>query len=97
MLVLEAVEGMAVDVGRVYVIPPGTNMAIRNLETTRDYLTLLRADDAEIQNLYQNFLIRVTQFFRDAEAFEALKEKVFPAIVDGRTLRRTIISSHNGS
>ena len=42
------------------------------------------ADDAaEVQSLYQDFLIRVTQFFRDPEAFEALKEKVFPAIVAG--------------
>jgi two-component system CheB/CheR fusion protein len=37
-----------------------------------------------VQGLYQDFLIRVTQFFRDPEAFEALKEKAFPALVDGR-------------
>jgi two-component system CheB/CheR fusion protein len=59
-------------------------MALCNIEDLSAYLTLLRSDDAEVQNLYQDFLIRVTQFFRDPEAFEALKQKVFPAIVDGR-------------
>src|SRR5207248_8486021 len=31
-----------------------------------------------------DFLIRVTQFFRDPEAFEALKATVFPALIDDR-------------
>ena len=59
-------------------------MALRNLQDPRDYLAVLRDGRGEVQNLYQDFLIRVTQFFRDPEAFEALKEKVFPAIVNGR-------------
>lgn len=59
-------------------------MALRNLHHPREYLALLRENDVEVQNLYQDFLIRVTQFFRDPEAFEALKERVFPAIVNGR-------------
>jgi two-component system CheB/CheR fusion protein len=59
-------------------------MALRNISDPREYLSLLRNEDAEIQNLYQDFLIRVTQFFRDPHAFEALKEKVFPALVNGR-------------
>lgn len=59
-------------------------MALRNLHTPAEYLTLLRTDAAEVQNLYQDFLIRVTQFFREPEAFEALKERVFPALLKGR-------------
>ncbi|MFO0957406.1 MAG: CheR family methyltransferase [Isosphaeraceae bacterium] len=59
-------------------------MALRNLQDLQDYLGLLRADDVEVHCLYQDFLIRVTQFFRDPDSFEALKQKVFPAIVDGR-------------
>ena len=51
---------------------------------TRPIISRSCVDDDEVQDLYQDFLIRVTQFFRDPEAFEALKEKVFPAIVDGR-------------
>src|SRR5262249_23360342 len=39
----------------------------------------------ELTNLYQDFLIRVTQFFRDPEAFEALRGKVLPAMMANRT------------
>jgi two-component system CheB/CheR fusion protein len=59
-------------------------MALRNLQEPRHYLALLRSDDAELQALYQDFLIRVTQFFREPEAFEALKQEVFPSLVEGR-------------
>jgi two-component system CheB/CheR fusion protein len=59
-------------------------MALRNLQSPADYLSLLRSEDPEVTALYQDLLIRVTQFFRDPEAFEALKKKVFPAIASGR-------------
>jgi two-component system CheB/CheR fusion protein len=59
-------------------------MALRNIEDPRAYLDVLKADAAEVQKLYSDFLIRVTQFFRDPEAYEAIKEKVFPALIDGR-------------
>ena len=59
-------------------------MALRGLESVGDYLRLLHEATTELQQLYQDFLIRVTQFFRDPEAFEALKNKVFPALVKGR-------------
>ncbi len=60
-------------------------MALRGVERLEDYLQLLRDDPAELHNLYQDFLIRVTQFFRDPEAFAALQEKVFPLLVQNRT------------
>jgi two-component system CheB/CheR fusion protein len=60
-------------------------MALRNLADPREYLEILRGDAGEVQSLYQDFLIRVTQFFRDPEAFAALKEKVFPALVNERS------------
>lgn len=59
-------------------------MALRNLQDPQQYFAVLRTDGAEVQNLFQDFLIRVTQFFRDPEAFESLKEKVFPALINGR-------------
>ncbi|GAB3759133.1 chemotaxis protein CheB [Ramlibacter monticola] len=45
------------------------------------YAQRLRADRAELDALYQDILINVTQFFREPELFEALKERVFPAIL----------------
>src|SRR5690606_31331561 len=34
--------------------------------------------------LYQDFLIRVTSFFRDPEVFEALRRGIFPALIRER-------------
>jgi two-component system CheB/CheR fusion protein len=65
-------------------------MALRSLEKTEDYLAVLRGDPAEVHSLYQDFLIRVTQFFRDPEAFEALKETVFPLIAQNRQASQPI-------
>lgn len=59
-------------------------MALLNLHDPADYLARLKDDAGEVQNLYQDFLIRVTQFFRDPASFEALKEKAFPQLVHGR-------------
>jgi two-component system CheB/CheR fusion protein len=60
-------------------------MALRGLQSFTDYLHVLDDDPAELQNLYQDLLIRVTRFFRDEEVFEALKEMVFPALVRDRS------------
>ncbi len=60
-------------------------MALRGIESPADYVRLLRSDAVELQGLYQDFLIRVTRFFRDPEAFEALKEKVFPTLLRDRS------------
>jgi two-component system, chemotaxis family, CheB/CheR fusion protein len=59
-------------------------MALLNLHEPADYLTVLKDDAGELQALYQDLLIRVTQFFRDPAAFEALKTKVFPHFLQGR-------------
>jgi two-component system CheB/CheR fusion protein len=59
-------------------------MALRGLESVGAYLGQLREDPAELRNLFQDCLIRVTQFFRDPEAFEALKEKAFPLLFKDR-------------
>jgi two-component system CheB/CheR fusion protein len=59
-------------------------MALRGIEREEDYLQRLREDPAEVQHLYQDFLIRVTQFFRDPATYDVIKEKVFPALLEGR-------------
>ncbi len=59
-------------------------MALRAIERVEDYLRLLRQDPTEVNALYQDFLIRVTQFFRDPEVFDALQDKVFPTLIGSR-------------
>ncbi|MDA8390647.1 MAG: PAS domain S-box protein [Gammaproteobacteria bacterium] len=56
-------------------------MALHGLTEPKDYLDLLRSDDREVDKLYADLLICVTEFFRDPEAFEALRHEVFPALL----------------
>ncbi|MEA5553190.1 chemotaxis protein CheB [Anabaena cylindrica UHCC 0172] len=56
-------------------------MVLYNLQPLEDYVKYLQTHPAEVQALYQEILINVTSFFRDPEAYQALKEKVFPSIV----------------
>ena len=46
-----------------------------------DYVELLRADANELDALYQDLLIGVTQFFRDPAAFELLQGQVIPQLL----------------
>ena len=59
-------------------------MALQRIDNLDRYLVKLRADGVELHALYEDILINVTEFFRDPEAFEALKEIVFPKIVPAR-------------
>ena len=65
-------------------------MALRHRETLEDYVQLLQEDRVEVEALYADILINVTSFFRDPAAFEALREKVYPAILKGRSPTDTI-------
>ena len=65
-------------------------MALLGIHDARDYLEHLGRDRTEVHNLYQDFLIRVTQFFRDPEAFDFLRDHVFPALIEGRKPESTI-------
>ena len=59
-------------------------MALRRMDNLDRYITKLRADSVELQALFEDILINVTEFFRDPEVFEALKEIVLPKIVLSR-------------
>jgi two-component system CheB/CheR fusion protein len=56
-------------------------MILYRLERLEDYVIYLQEHSEEVKALYQDVLISVTNFFRDPEAFEALKTKVFPTII----------------
>lgn len=55
-------------------------MNINNIEQLYDYHTYLKSNNEEKETLKQDFLIGVTSFFRDVEAFEVLKTKVIPEL-----------------
>jgi two-component system CheB/CheR fusion protein len=54
------------------------------------YAEKLRNDKAELNSLYQDLLIGVTQFFRDEEPFVYLQESVLPELIHKRETDRTI-------
>ena len=60
-------------------------MALNRVHTLAEYTALLHRDRGEVHALYQDLLINVTSFFRNPEAFEALKSDVYPAILKART------------
>ena len=51
---------------------------------------MLDGDPAELAALYQDLLIRVTDFFRDPESFDALRQSVFPALYKDRPSNRPL-------
>jgi two-component system CheB/CheR fusion protein len=59
-------------------------MTKNNMTLLGDYADYLKAHPAEIKTLSKEFLIGVTQFFRDKEAFEILREKVIPEIIENK-------------
>lgn len=59
-------------------------MAKNKVTSLAEYVAFLEANPSEISNLAKEFLISVTKFFRDKEAFEVIKEKVIPEIVENK-------------
>ncbi|WP_437280745.1 CheR family methyltransferase [Sorangium sp. So ce375] len=59
-------------------------MTLHRLATLQDYLDHVKAHPGEIEDLYQDLLIKVTTFFRDPGAFAALKTHVFPVLMHNR-------------
>lgn len=59
-------------------------MAIQNIEDVDQYVRYLEQKPAEVEALFRDLLIGVTSFFRNPEAFEALKEQVIPRLFTGK-------------
>ena len=54
----------------------GRRLVVHHLGALGEYLEYLRADPAEIHNLYRDILISVTSFFREPEMFQVLSEAI---------------------
>ena len=53
-------------------------MLLNQIEDYETYLAFLRQDPHELNALFQELLIGVTNFFRDPKSFESLKNEVLP-------------------
>ncbi|MBW4428413.1 MAG: PAS domain-containing protein [Nostoc desertorum CM1-VF14] len=65
-------------------------MLLYKLDKLEDYAKYLQNNPGEVKALYEEILIHVTYFFRDFEAFEVLKERVFPIITKNKSLELPI-------
>ena len=59
-------------------------MVLHKIEDFSAYAKVLTHNPGEVKALYADILINVTSFFRDPEAFKALKTEVFPKLMEGR-------------
>lgn len=60
----------------------GRRMAVTHNRTMRDYADYLQAHSEEANALVKAFLINVTQFFRDTEAFVYLRNDILPKLIE---------------
>ena len=59
-------------------------MSMHNIENKELYARYLKAHPSEATLLFRELLINVTNFFRDADAFAALKRDILPHILAGK-------------
>ncbi len=66
-------------------------MALNQINSTQQYVRFLRENHLELNTLFKELLIGVTNFFRDPKSFQVLQEKVLPDLInnldEGSSLR----------
>jgi chemotaxis methyl-accepting protein methylase len=66
-------------------------MGIHQIDKINVYIRFLQENSQEVEILFRELLIGVTNFFRDPSEWAALKERIFPELIarslSGRTLR----------
>ena len=65
-------------------------MNLHQIDVVADYVRLLQENPQEISLLFKELLIGVTNFFRDSEAFEALKRKCLINLIKGKSDNDTL-------
>jgi two-component system CheB/CheR fusion protein len=59
-------------------------MVLHKFQKLSQYVQKLQQNPAEVEALFHDILINVTSFFREPEAFQVLKKKVFPKLVKNK-------------
>jgi two-component system CheB/CheR fusion protein len=60
-------------------------MILHKREALGQYIKLVESSPGELDGLFNDLLINVTSFFRDAPTFKVLKKKVFPRLLKAHT------------
>jgi len=59
----------------------GRRIAVTHTHTIQEYADYLRGSPEEVGELVKAFLINVTQFFRDPEAFAYIQDEILPKLI----------------
>lgn len=59
-------------------------MAVNKIEHIEEYILYLKNNPIEVETLFRELLIGVTNFFRDPKAFYSLKENLVPKLFDNK-------------
>ena len=62
----------------------GRRLAVHQIEGLESYVKFLQQTPNEVDALFRDLLIGVTNFFRDAEVFKMLEGEVVPKLFEGR-------------
>lgn len=65
-------------------------MAVQQIDSIDEYVKFLQQSKPELDALFRDLLIGVTNFFRDPEAFKALEENVIPRLFAGKPRGSTV-------
>jgi two-component system, chemotaxis family, CheB/CheR fusion protein len=65
-------------------------MILHRMEKLPAYVRFLEGHPAEVDALFNDLLINVTEFFRDTPVFQALQRIVFPRLLKGRSADSTL-------
>ena len=72
----------------------------KNIRELHSYIDVLKSDPNEVKLLGNDFLIGVTRFFRDKQAFEILESRIIPEILstkeDGSVLKAWVCACSTG-
>ncbi len=65
-------------------------MALRQIVDAQDYLRYARENPQEVEALFRDLLIGVTNFFRDPQAYKVLEDKVIPRLLEHKSAHETL-------
>ena len=70
-------------------------MVINHFNNISDYINYIRGHSYELEILFKELLIGVTNFFRDKEAFDFLEENIIPSFFKENNLNTIIVNRYN--
>jgi two-component system, chemotaxis family, CheB/CheR fusion protein len=69
----------------------GRRMAVNNISSLQEYYRFAQGNRDELGELARSFLIKVTEFFRDPEAFDYIKREILPPLLEGARGRGRVL------